>query len=254
MSRVSEHNASVATVDAQWPDFVARAKSLCRTVASRDLAGLPLYILLQSEVADLMGRENFSDGYTTPNLDLNLRSCIGDAWLGRGPCMVVNDVSIAGEHFPEDVEIVAISTVLHELAHILDRPMPVDLLSVPSDDRIEFETLVIANAARHEYRPLPTAYFGHEDAFIRIALHLHYRANAIGVKTIPNLLCAGRRYRLSHAHRYIEALGDEPSDLVDLSFAEISRSPPPEAFTHLWLSDVRRNLESCPQTLNGVLS
>jgi hypothetical protein len=254
MSRVSEQNASVATVGDQWPDLVVRAKELCRTVADRDLDGLPLYILLQSEVADVMGPENFSDGYTTPNLDLNLRSCIGDRWQGRGPCMVLNDVSIADEHFPEDVAIVAISTVLHELAHILDRPTPVDLQSLPSDDRIEFETLVIANAARHEYRPLPVAYHGHEDAFIRIAIHLHYRAAAVGVKTIPNLLCAGRRYGLSHAHRYIEALGDEPGDLLHLSFAEISRSPPPEAFTELWISDVR-NYEDCfPQTLSGVPS
>ena len=165
MSHVSEHNASVATVGDLWPDFVARARALCRTVAGRDLAGLPLYILLQSEVADVMGPENFSDGYTTPNLDLNLRSVIGEAWQGRGPCMVVNDVSIADEHFPEDVDIVAMSTVLHELAHILDRPSPVDLQSLPSEERIEFETMVISNAARHEHRPLPTPYFGHEDQF-----------------------------------------------------------------------------------------
>ena len=121
-------------------------------------------------------------------------------------------------------------------------------------DRIEFETMVIANAARHESRPLPTPYFGHEEQFIRIALHLHYRAALAGVDTIPNLLCAGRRYCLSHAHRYIEAIGDEPADLLELPFAEISRSPPPEAFIALWLNDVSRYLECCPQTLNGVLS
>ena len=71
--------------------------------------------------------------------------------------MVLNDVSIIDEHSPEDMEIVAISTVLHELAHILDRP-----------------------------------------------------------------------------------------------FAEISRLPPPEAFTELWLSDVRKYHEIFPQVLNGV--
>lgn len=254
MSRVSEPNASVATVGDLWPDFVARARALCRTVAGRDLAGLPLYILLQSEVADVMGPENFSDGYTTPNLDLNLRSVIGEAWKGRGPCMVVNDVSIADEHFPEDVDVVAMSTVLHELAHILDRPSPVDLQSLPSEDRIEFETLVISNAARHEHRPLPTPYFGHEEQFIRIALHLQFRAALVGVVTIPNLLCAGRRYGLSHAHRYMEAIGDEPADMLQVPFAEITRTPPPESFTHLWLSDVSQYAESCPQILNGVLS
>jgi hypothetical protein len=244
MSRVFEQNASVATVSDFWRDFIARSKALCRTVASRDLAGLPLYILLQSEVADIMGQENFSDGYTTPNLDLNLRSVIGDRWHGRGPCMVLNDVSIADEHFPEDVDIVAMSTILHELAHILDRPVPGDLWSQPSEDWIEFETKVIANAGRHETRPLPTPYFGHEDQFVRIALHLHHRSGLAGVDTIPNLLCAGRRYCLSHAHRYIEAIASEPADMLQLSFAEISRSDPPKAFTKLWLRDVSRYVES----------
>ncbi|MBL8810820.1 MAG: hypothetical protein JNM43_11635 [Planctomycetaceae bacterium] len=254
MSRVSEHNASVATVGDLWHDFVARAIALCRTVAGCDLAGLPLYVLLQSEVADVMGAENFSDGYTTPNLDLNLRSVIGEAWQGRGPCMVVNDVSITDEHFLEDVDVVAMSTVLHELAHILDRPTPVDLQSLPSQERIEFETMVISNASRHEHRPLPTPYFGHEEQFIRIAVHLQFRAALVGVATIPNLLCAGRRYGLSHAHRYMEAIGDEPADMLHLPLAEITRTSPPEPFTHLWLSDISKYAESCPQILNGVLS
>ncbi len=254
MPRVSEHNTSVATVGDLWPDLVSRAAAVCRTVASRDLAGLPLYIMLQSEVADVMGPENFSDGYTTANLDMNLRSVIGDAWLGRGPCMVLNDVAIADDHFPEDVDIVAMSTVLHELAHILDRPVPVELQTLPSEDRIEFETMVITYAVRHEYRPLPVAYHGHEDQFIRIALHLHHRAAMAGVETIPAILCAGWRYGLSHVHRYMDALGDEPAAMTDMMFQDIVRAPPPAAFTNLWLSDVRRNLESCPQTLNGVLS
>ncbi len=254
MSHVSEHNASVATVGDHWPDLVSRAIELCRTVAGRDLAGLPLYILLQSEVADVMGPDNFSDGYTSPNLDLNLQSVIGDAWQGRGPCMVLNHVSIADEHFPEDVDTVAFSTVLHELAHILDRPMPVDLHAVPDPGRIEFETMVIANALKHEYRPLPTAYFGHEDQFVRIALHLHFRAALAGVETIPNLLCAGRRYGLSHAHRYMEALGEEPIELAHLPIAEITRIPPPAAFLELWQADVKSYHELFPQTLNGVLS
>lgn len=252
MSQVSEYNASVATVCDLWPDLVARAKALCRTVAGRDLDGLPLYILLQSEVADVMGEANFSDGYTTPNLDLNLRSCIGVAWRGRGPCMVLNDVSIADEHFPEDVDIVAFSTVLHELAHILDRPVPVDLQTLPTDNCIEFETMVISNANQQEYRPLPTAYHGHEAPFIRIALHLHYRATVAGVETIPNILCAGWRYGLSHAHRYMEALADEPNRMIHLPFLQISRTEPPTDFTNLWLQDVENHMMSFQKSFVGV--
>ena len=142
MSRVSEHNASVATVGDLWPDFVTRATALCRTVAGRDLTGLPLYILLQSEVAEVMGRENYSDGYTTHNLDLNLRSIIGDRWHGRGPCIVLNDVSIADEHFPEDVDIVAMSIVFHELAQSEVMQM-VDLMTKRLTGQLEGQGLGI---------------------------------------------------------------------------------------------------------------
>ena len=83
MSRVSEHNASVATVGDLWPDFVTRATALCRTVAGRDLTGLPLYILLQSEVAEVMGRENYSDGYTTHNLDRSEERRVGKECRSR---------------------------------------------------------------------------------------------------------------------------------------------------------------------------
>ncbi len=52
----------------------------------------------------------------------------------------------------------------------------------------------------------------------------------------------------------MEAIGDEPSDMLQLPFVEITQSPPPEPFTHLWLSDVSQYAESYPQILNGVLS
>jgi hypothetical protein len=61
------------------------------------------------------------------------------------------------------------------------------------------------------------------------------------------------RYAMQ-AHRYNEAIGDEPAKLLKRLLAEISPSPPPEAFIALWLNDVRRYLECCPQTVNGVLS
>lgn len=80
---------------------------------------------------------------------------------------------------------------------IRDRPVPVDFHAVPDPGRVEFETMEIANALKHEYRPLPTAYFGHEDQFIRIALHLYFRATLAAVETMPKRLCAGRRSCMS---------------------------------------------------------
>ena len=166
--------------------------------------------------------------------------------------MVLNDVSLTEDYFPEDVELITLSIVLHELAHILDRPAAVDIQMVPDADRIEFESMVIANARKHEYRPLPVPYHGHEDSFIRIALHLHYRAKMAGVKTIPNILCAGWRYGLSHAHRYMESLADEPNRMIHLPFLKISRTEPPTNFTNLWLQDMENHMMSFQKSFVGV--
>ncbi|MEY3173082.1 MAG: hypothetical protein RLZZ436_995 [Planctomycetota bacterium] len=64
MPRISDQNAPDGPVSDQWRNLVARATALCRTVAGVDLAGRPLYILLQTQAAAIPGPENESDGYS----------------------------------------------------------------------------------------------------------------------------------------------------------------------------------------------
>lgn len=224
-------------------DQCARAESLCRQIAPRDLRDAPLYIVPQSRVPADRGGKNIADGFTAPSLDLYLKHIIGPAWRGRGPCMVVNDIDLFDGHpDPADVESALCGIVLHELAHILLRPAPFKARPDAEPDKIEFESLVVG----HAVATAPTAvadvppFAGHEASFIRVALHLRHRADRAGVLVPMFYYCAGTHYGLSHPNRYREALAREPNRLVGLSIREIIATPYPEAFWRQWTTDVAR--------------
>ena len=70
--------------------LVGCAESLCRLVARRDLAHVPLYIVPQSQLPSVCGTAKHCHAYTTPSLDLYFRDHMR-SWRGRGPCMLIND-------------------------------------------------------------------------------------------------------------------------------------------------------------------
>lgn len=105
-----------------WPAWLAWAETLCQAVAGRDLEQTPLYIVPRSALPPgYSGDYHF--GFTTPSLNLYLRDAI-PSWCGGGPCMVIDDLGFADEFEPVDLEYVVPTSVLHELAHNLDRPAP----------------------------------------------------------------------------------------------------------------------------------
>ena len=83
---------------------------------------------------------------------------------------------LEAELHPDDFEYVVLATVLHELAHILDRPAPFADRTGVEPELLQFERLVVADVSRRPVRMDIPAYHGHGDAFIRLALHLRHRA------------------------------------------------------------------------------
>ncbi len=152
--------------------------------------------------------------------------------------MVVNDVVLAAETHPDDFEYLVLATALHELAHILQRPALYADREGVDPNRLLFEALVVADASGRDGPADRPAYFGHEAPFIRAALHLRHRAEVAGYSIAPALLCAGYRYGLSHANRYVAALGNEPKRMADARFRDILATDPPPAFSQLWNDDV----------------
>jgi hypothetical protein len=227
-----------------------QAESLCRAVAGRDLNEAPFYLISQSSLpAGCIGEHHY--GLTSPSLDLYLAPHIPN-YRGRGACLVINDIALAEDFDVEDLAYLVPAFVLHELAHILDRPVVFADRTGVDEQRIIFEGLVVADATSRPPREDLPAYFGHEAGFIRVALHLQHRAEQAGVAIAPAALCAGSRYCLSHASDYQDALGDEPARCADLLFRDIAATNPPPAFSQLWIQDLV-SYEDRFSLLKGVL-
>jgi hypothetical protein len=230
----------VANVGDPVAKLCARAEALCRRIAPRDLGHTPLYIVPLSQIRSILGGPSVCDGFTCPSLDVYLRNDIGSSWRGRGPCMVINDLQF-GDAEPEDVELMFFATVLHELAHILERPRLFRERTDAEPARLAFEAIVLAAYVQDppiENMPERMGLQDHDERFIRAALHLRYRAEAAGVCISPALVCPTRDYGLSHANAYRDALGDEPIRLANARIRNVLASPPPEEFSRLWADDL----------------
>jgi len=228
-----------------------RPITMCRTLAGRDLAGLPIYVVPQTLLPDELGGLSVCGGYTASRLDLHLRDHI-PGYRGRGPCMVINDNLIRAARAREDFDYYFCAAVLHELTHVLMRPWIYREPVTASPDAIRREARQVARMVATETPEdgrLP--FHGHGTQFIRIALHLRHRAATWGAWFAPNDLCAGRRYGLSDARRYQVALGDEPARMAKMTIAQIVATEAPPEFAQLWADDVRAHFRSLSR-LEGV--
>lgn len=236
MSQVTQQNATAGHPGDDMAKILADAEALCRAVAGRDLGGIPLYLVRQSILPPDCGSGDGCYAYTLGSLDLYLRDHIPN-YRGRGPCVVVNDIALAEDVGSEDLAYRTQSTVLHELGHVLDRPAVYEDRTGVDPNKLKFEALVVANATARPSREDIPLYHGHEAGFIRIALHLCYRAQQAGFDAYHAAICAGYRYGLSHASCYLEALDDEPARCAGMLFRDIRSLEPPPAFSSLWCDD-----------------
>jgi hypothetical protein len=142
--------------------------------------------------------------------------------------MVINDLVLLDEA-PDDLETYFLATVLHELAHVLERPTLYRERPDEEPARLMFEALLLAQIvaeppSSEEARASPPH---HGQRFIRAALHLRHRAEVAGVCVSPALICPNRDYGLLHANAYRAALGDEP---IRPATAKTGTALPPATF------------------------
>jgi hypothetical protein len=231
------------------PDLCQRAQALCEQIAARDLGDTPLYVLPQSALARAYGDAGATYGCWSPSADLYYRDAIGDAWRGRGACVLINDLALREDH-DEDFELHFFATALHEFAHVMERGVlfreRTDVAPDLVEARMKFESFALALqlAAPPTQRESQAALWAHGGPFVRVCLHLAFRADVVGERIGPALLCGGRRYGLSHAMRYGLALGQEPMRMRRLTFRDILATPAPKAFRHLWLQDACEWMDS----------
>jgi len=236
MRQVAQRNATAGHTGDDMAKILADAEGLCRAVAGRDLAGLPIYLISQSTLPAECGSGDGAYAYTLGSLDLYLAPHIPN-YRGRGPCIVVNDLALAEDFIGEDLAYRTQAIVLHELGHVLDRPAVYEDRTGVDPNKLKFEALVVAHVTSNAPREDIPPYHGHEASFIRVCLHLCHRARQVGFDVHPGALCAGYVYGLSVAQRYEAALGDEPARCMGMLFRDILATKPPAAFTELWTND-----------------
>jgi hypothetical protein len=139
--------------------------------------------------------------------------------------------------------------LLHEAAHLLPYRAPQPAPDVPESVELAALAEWCSDPDRFGYelpRIHPAWHPGHGREFIRVALHLWWRAALAGVFTDFTRLCGGAVYSLSPAFAYWRALGNEPVLMKDATFAEILATPEPEAFREWWRADLAVWLRNNP--------
>lgn len=220
----------------RWFDRAAkRAERLIRAVVP-DLAGWPLYIVRADDA------DPATFGYTAPRADLYLRHRIED-WRGRGPVIAINFGAVRDYCWQWGLPLwdEFFSVAVHELGHILSRgelagPADGGIASLDAEIAL-FEALTTRPSRPARSCSLPL-WAGHDEAFIRVCLHLRHRLSAIGERIPAIKLCGGDQYGLFRPERYAVALGDEPERLRCVPFAELRCIPGPADFQSLWGRDL----------------
>jgi hypothetical protein len=196
------------------------AAGLYRRIAPQDLSSVNLYLFSQTPYPlDLGTHHHYACAFAW--LDLIHRTHI-TPWLGRGPCAVINEICVVEDFGEEVLERATTNIVLHELAHMLDRPALYYVRNAvasgqiqfgdPTDecpDRLHFDSLVLIKSSKKPPRSDLPQYHGHGISFIRIVIHLAYRATLVGFDTAPAGIFNGTRHGLSLNREYQDALGDE---------------------------------------------
>ncbi len=227
------------------------AEALCRAVAP-DLSDGPLYILLRSELPPDIQKPPHTIAFTMQILDLILRPTLErlGRWRGRGPAMIIDPAEVAAvsAHRPRvsrqrSFKPVFLGAILHELSHILD--LGQDEEADPPALVVEIGRRVISAESASELPPsnghgAPIPWRLHDWRFIRVALHLAYRAIQAGEQISALDIIDTAELGLSPIWQYAKALGDEPDRLVHQSFAVIHATPVPKAFAAVWRRDLLR--------------
>jgi hypothetical protein len=143
-------------------------------------------------------------------------------------------------------------TAIHETAHLLPATPPV---TAPAASSIESEREALVEWLRTDNPPDPLRPRwspGHDQNFLRILLHLWWRAAMLGHFTTPGDIFDGANYDVSPVIFYWTSLASEPVRMQGATFAEILATPPPEDFDTLWRGDLTRWLDRNPQAVKEV--
>ncbi len=229
------------------------AGPVLRQASPVDFGGTPIYIV-RAEPA--VGRflpinvclhlECNNLAFTTLLLDQDLRPYLEERgrWQGRGfACVLDTDKFQDTPRTPQWTE-TAIGMVIHEATHWLQYQggeNPAKLGCAPGKfNRQHIEKVLRCPVWQAYYTKAPVSAVGHGAPFVRAAVHLWHRTNAVCPLPIARCWIAGANYGLSRPETYAASLGTELRSMANTRIADILRTRPPEAFAQLWKRDCQR--------------
>ncbi len=138
--------------------------------------------------------------------------------------------------------------LLHEMGHRLPaEPLIPDNIE-PMAEHVAAEVAYLTREPEQNTSRKP--WEGHDAAWIRRTLHLHWRAWQLGYEVgLPEMQVAGPIYGLSQPWQYMHALDDEYERMAGATFSEIEAEPMPTEFIELWRRDVKDYYRSNPELL-----
>lgn len=220
-------------------ELAGAAEALMRTIAARDLAGMPVYVVPTSTLpADILC--SYIQGCTFPGLAWMVKPHLSHRWAGPGPAALIDDRAIQKD-YGDGAVTGFLGTVLHEMAHAIPEIQRIPATD-PWDDTAKKEFYEYAPQAYQEnlQRVFNVQKEGHCQAaarhyeahspeeFLRVCLHLRHRAELAGI-CVPcsRLVELWDCYPLN-SYNYL--LADELREMKDCTIAEILAAPLPAEY------------------------
>ncbi len=161
----------------------------------------------------------------------------------NGPAIVIGERLAAHDA-------TAIPVMIHEAAHAIEQYTDGSDYIPRPDGRMSFAKIerAIDMHLGTTYKERP--WIGHGPAFIRITIHLWFRAQIAGLPImLDSCTVAGDTYGLSHPLEYLNALEScgELSRWLrwNRTLKALVNEPLPTAFAELWQRDTRRSAADC---------
>jgi hypothetical protein len=147
-----------------------------------------------------------------------------------------------------------LETLIHELSHCLPF-FAADYaagLTLAERGRCELAIAAFSTNPSGELPNRPPWFPDHDKNFIRICVHLWWRAAILGHFTSLDGIAAGNRYGLTPLTAYWECLAAEPVLMKDREFSEILATPAPAAFENLWRDDLVDWMQRHPDDVHKI--
>ncbi len=241
-------------------ELAAAAVAFCRRICQTDFADVPLYVIAEPRcaAAEVFFGDTSFRGLAALHLDILLRDSIGDAWQGRGACVIVKpkrsfcefagELAALGERVDtrKAAEYTArffLATTLHEVAHVLCDRWHLGLSAIT--ERIDAPPIALAcveSMAVEESNllfPLADAFRHHGQAWHRTLAHVLHRAEAAGVD-VAEFTTAGVAYGLGELADYMDALRIEATDFGDRPLGDLATVDAPAEYVLQFERDYTR--------------